>query len=398
MKKSFLLFAVLLAAITNVFADNTLIVPAVTIPQGGNGVINIELNNDKAYTAFTMKLTLPKGITYDSYVKSSRFAESHSVSATPTDQIISFGCLSTSNESIAGNSGTLLQVNIAADAELTVGTTLTAVLSNADFSTTSGEETLADVNISIVIGEPADTRTVLDENSAVAPTASDGAVDVLVKRTIKAGNWSTICLPFAMTEAQVKSAFGNDVQLADFTGYDTTEDADENIVGITVNFAAATAIEANHPYIIKVSSDVAEFSVNEVEVNPGEATVAAIKRGRKQWSEMTGVYEPTTIDENVLVLSNNKFYYSTGNTKMKPFRAYFDFYDVLTEVENASANSRIRMSFGGDGNTTKIKNVDSLQTNSGRVYSIKGQFMGEDIEIESLPKGLYIVNGKKIVK
>lgn len=54
------------------------------------------------------------------------------------------------------------------------------------------------------------------------PEAAEG-VNVRVKRTIKANEWSTLVLPFAMTAEQVKSAFGNDVQLADFTGVETEE-------------------------------------------------------------------------------------------------------------------------------------------------------------------------------
>ena len=41
---------------------------------------------------------------------------------------------------------------------------------------------------------------------------------VRVKRTINANEWSTICLPFAITAEQVKGVFGDDVQLGDFTG------------------------------------------------------------------------------------------------------------------------------------------------------------------------------------
>ena len=42
---------------------------------------------------------------------------------------------------------------------------------------------------------------VLEETSTTAPEASNGAVKVRVLRTILANEWSTICLPFAMTEA-----------------------------------------------------------------------------------------------------------------------------------------------------------------------------------------------------
>ena len=54
---------------------------------------------------------------------------------------------------------------------------------------------------------------------------------------MKAGEWSTICLPFDMTAEQVQTAFGDDVALGDFTGYDVAKE-NNVIVGITINFDA----------------------------------------------------------------------------------------------------------------------------------------------------------------
>ena len=135
---------------------------------------------------------------------------------------------------------------------------------------------------------------VLDENNTSMPEPAEG-VNVRVRRTIKAGEWSTICLPFAMTMEQMKAAFGSDVQLSDFTGYETEEDEDGNVVSIKVDFMDATSIEANHPYIIKVAQNVTEFTANGVDIDPEEEpTVAAVKRTKKQWSEMVGTYVPMT--------------------------------------------------------------------------------------------------------
>lgn len=101
---------------------------------------------------------------------------------------------------------------------------------------------LDDFTLTVTIGEPADTRTVLSELSTALPEAATG-VDVRVKRTINANEWSTICLPFSMTAEQVTAAFGSGVQIGDITG----GDVDEETNGITANFASVTAIEKNHP-------------------------------------------------------------------------------------------------------------------------------------------------------
>ncbi|MBQ9231173.1 MAG: hypothetical protein IJ190_08330 [Prevotella sp.] len=225
----------------------------------------------------------------------------------------------------------------------------------------------------------------LDETSTTAPVPASG-VNVTVKRTIKANEWSTICLPFAMSAEQVKTAFGDDVELKDFIGYETTEEGGE-IVGIKVNFSAATAIESNHPYIIKVSSAVSEFSVNGVDIAPEEEpTKAAVTRTKKQWSEMIGTYQAnTTVPDACLFLSGNEFYYSNGSTKMKAFRAYFDFYD---ELDDKSAASRA-IGFGDD--TTGILSINLRNSNGEVYYDLNGR------RVEKPAKGVYIINGKKVI-
>ena len=231
---------------------------------------------------------------------------------------------------------------------------------------------------------------VLDELSTTAPENATG-VNVTVKRTIKADEWSTICLPFAMTNAQVKEAFGDDVKIANFTGYEATTDGDDNVTGIKVNFAEVDAIEANHPYVIKVSSAIIEFTVDNVDIDPeDEPKVATVVRTKKKWSEMIGTYVAnTTIENQMLFLNGNKFWYSNGSTKMKGYRAYFDFYDVLSEVENASA----RITFF-DG-TTEITNVnlnDNINEDAPR-YNLAGQ------KVSKSYKGIVIQNGvKRVIK
>ena len=432
MKRIFLLFSMLLllglsnavmAEDTDISAlDNAIYIENFEAGIGKQVTISIKMKNSGQIRGYQCDLYLPEGMSFAKDGSNNPIARISGGRTTTeyhalTKSIQDDGCLrllcnASEVHYFSGNDGEVAQVTVDVSESMAAGN-YTISLKNIKMGATSNPEegTSIDEIKSTVTVAVQNYDVLLDENSTVAPTASDGAVDVLVKRTIKAGNWSTICLPFAMTEAQVKSVFGDDVQLADFTGYDTTEDADENIVGITVNFAAATSIEANHPYIIKVSNDVAEFTVNGVEVSPEDEPTVTF--GTTTGKGKNAVYHPmdfngTYVAEfniynaafgRALFLNNSKFYYATENTKsMKAFRAYFDFDDVLSEVENASANSRIRMSIGGSGNTTKIGNVDSLQANSGRVYSINGQFLGEDVAVETLPKGLYIVNGKKILK
>ena len=238
---------------------------------------------------------------------------------------------------------------------------------------------------------------VLDETSTTAPEASNGAVNVRVLRTIKANEWSTICLPFAMTEAQVKAAFGDDVQIGDFNGYVYDDDAET----ITVNFKNATAIEANHPYIIKVSSKVEEFAAYGVEIDPEEEPMVNKGTSRKP-KAIIGTYAANTVIGNgCLFLNGNRFWYSVGNTKTKAYRAYFDFYDLLPDFEDNYAESRISMSFDS---STAIDEIANRRLSDGECFDLQGRRLSgsnESVDIHKVSpyrKGLYIVNGKKVIK
>lgn len=236
---------------------------------------------------------------------------------------------------------------------------------------------------------------ILDELSTTAPEDATG-VNVTVKRTINANEWSTICLPFAMSESQVKAAFGDDVQLADFDGIESTYDGD-NVTAINVKFNEVTEIDANHPYLIKVSTAMTSFTTEnvniEVEDEPSvDKDEQHIKIGNKWYyfyNSFFGTYAAQTeVPEDCLFLSENKFWYSTGLTKMKAYRAYFSFMDVLSEVENAS--SRVVMKWN-DEQLTGISEIKHETQKNSQYYDLSGR------RVVRPNKGVYIVDGKKTV-
>ena len=379
-------------------------VAPITVPQGGQASLDIALNNaDKQYSGMQFDLTLAGGLSLAKndkgrfiITRGERIAEEEDLAISVNQQsdntyrLLSY--YSPSNGQLAtypGTEGTLVSLTVAADEEMTVGSQMECTLTGIVLTTPSEEKvTLATVKFIITVGEPSDGRTLLDENSTSLPeTASN--VGVRVKRTIKGGEWSTICLPFAMTAEQCQEVFGDDVQLGDFAGYDTEEDEEANIVGITVNFKAVSAIEANHPYVIKTGKDITEFTLDGVDIDAEEEpTVAAVKRTRKQWSEMIGTNNAKTVTEmeKCLFLSGGKFWYAKGDKEFKAFRGYFDFFDVITSVDEAGA--RISISF--DGTATGIED-NMVMKGDGRYYNLRGQ------HVEHPSKGVYITNGKKVV-
>lgn len=236
---------------------------------------------------------------------------------------------------------------------------------------------------------------VLDELSTTAPANATG-VDVTVKRTINANEWSTICLPFAMTNAQLKAAFGDDVKLANMTAWESEEDDDEKIVAINVTFSEVTAVEANHPYVIKVTSPITEFSVNGVDIEVDSEPIHQIGTKKANRATMYGTYVANTvIEEEQLFLSENKFWYSTGNSKMKAFRACFEFADVLDAYYDNATEAKVGITLENP-ETTGIRTIDNGQLtidNDAPMYNLAGQ------KVSKSYKGIVIQNGvKRIVK
>lgn len=399
MKEKILLlsFSFLFAWSIGLHADNIISVNEVSIRPGSTAELIVSLENDadfKVY-AYDFRLYLPDGIEVDTKANGSynftlkeRNAD-HSTNVQMTsDGAIQFG-VNSPTLYLTGNSGPVLGIILKASAELAEGTYQASIkritYANKEAQTVHPDNISFDIEVRNLV--------VLDENSEEMPVASNGTVDVDVLRTIRGGNWQTIVLPFAMTEEQVTNAFGEDVELADFAGYTVQENGDGDIVGIKVNFNALTSIEANHPCIIKVSQDISSFSVEGVTIEEPEEepTVATVKRTRKQWSELIGTYvAQTEVPENTLFLNSNKFYYSDGTIKMKGYRAYFDFYDVLTKIEDGAG---VKMSFDIDDEETGIKGIGYGQWTTGDIYDLSGR------KINKMPKrGIYIVNGKKVIK
>ena len=409
MKKTLVTLTVLLG-FSLAQAQSPVKVTGINIPQNGQGelVIQYEFPAEGEYTGYSMSLTLPDGISLIQndkgkyiYTLGDCHEDTHQLTINYDSSVkkYSFGCLSLESDPLSGTSGVLLSLPLEANGNLTVGNTLQATVQEINFAKLNGQtDFFTDVvEFGITISEPADTRTVLDENSTTAPESQTN-VDVRVKRTIRANEWSTICLPFAMTETQVKTAFGEDVQLADFNGTDDPEyDESDNVVGITANFIDVQAIEANHPYIIKVSQPVTEFTVDGVDIvtDEDEAYIefdnGLTGRKRVVYSGFYGTYHAqTTLEEFTLFLNSNKFWYSAGLTKMKAFRAYFYFLDILTEVENGSAN--VKMLVNVDDDATGIVSPLGETEEGAAIYNLAGQRVGKSY------KGIVIENGNKKIK
>lgn len=228
----------------------------------------------------------------------------------------------------------------------------------------------------------------LDENSDNIVAAAEN-VNVTLKRTLYGdGGWNTLCVPFTLTEAQTKAAFGNDVELREL----------ENVAGNTLTFKTVNSVTANVPCLIKVTADGNEYKFEGV-------STTVVKNNRDYTLSLVegnilflGIYSAMDVVEADLAGSstngyyaflgaNNTFFKAKAGTTMKAFRAFFS---VPNDVNTKQLRAVI------DGTTTGIEDlvIDGVKAN-GRVYNLNGQYVGNSLN--GLQPGLYIQNGKKIV-
>ena len=402
MKKLFLLFSMMALAF-NASADNVLVVEDVHVRPGGNATIAVKYDfESELICGYQFDIQLPtgnsragtaqNGETIDETwtIGSNKVGDGQYRFATFSYGDSGDGDDPRGNIPVTDHQGVMIYIPIAADESLSDGTTLQCRIFDAVLPENTGADFKPEpITFNIVIDDDA-IDTVLDELSMEAPTGKNDA-NVNVLRTIKANDWSTICLPFAMTEAQVKEAFGTDVQIQNpqSVTFETLDDDPDYIYQINVGFSPVTAIEANHPYIIKTSGNISEFNVLHVNIAP--TSNPQVNVGSRK-NKMIGNYvNGMPVPDLGLFLSDNKFWYSNGSTKIKGFRGYFVFDEYLTKLDEA--NSKINIVF--DGDATAIGNINK-QNATEDIYSVSGMNVGKDAS--RLQRGVYIVNGKKVVK
>lgn len=255
-------------------------------------------------------------------------------------------------------------------AQVFVGNTLTYGSLETPNSTATYKDFTITTNTSTTVD-----RLFGESDSSFGKYAKTGA-KVALTRTLGAGYWNTLCLPFSLTAEQVKTVFGDGVQLRTYS----------NVTGSTMNFVSATTIEAGAPYLIKVEEDVVDPIIEGVDVTADEPVA------KGDTYAMKGTYTTyalATNGSNLFLGDGDKFYRpAEGQNTMKGLRAYF----IVPSGTNAAA-----LYANIDGVETSIDetSADVVVDSHATIYNLSGQVVGNDLR--SLPRGIYIQNGKKVV-
>lgn len=249
-----------------------------------------------------------------------------------------------------------------------------------------------------------------------APTDAENA-NVTLNRTFYKNRWNAICLPYSINRRQIEDVFGDGTMVVLMNEINTStkkvmfiEHANQDII-------------AGYPYLIFPTTKDDKGKTNHDPI-PGITTRATFGEadsplfsvgtdgitypGAAMQSDalvFKGTFTNTTLNEGSYVVTNKGVLSRIPKDRMpiKPYRSYIYF---NRESAGAKAISLQNMNVNGfeneEDNTTGIENLlfeSGILTHSADVYSIDGQLVrSKALNFNGLPKGVYIVNGKKYVK
>lgn len=239
---------------------------------------------------------------------------------------------------------------------------------------------------------------------------------VTVNRSMKKDVWTTCVLPFSLNKHQVDAIFGNTYSIGNENGtqilyFDRVENGKVYFVRHAYN-----TIVANKPFLIKPSKKVESISTAAATEYP-YVTIEATKHENGKpddWCTGNGYTWASSYSNDMTVQEGDGFISNQDGTfknfvgasgTLKGFRGYLKRLGTQTGAKPIMLQVVNSSNVDGDnGETTGIEDLiidadGQLMPANGKVYNINGQLVSEDANsFQSLPSGIYIINGKKYIK
>ncbi len=304
---------------------------------------------------------------------------------------------------------------VAVDLTGTTGT-VTKVVPNSNPNTIyyigSNESVISGLSgKNVVKGGSADNITLVNEKpfftpkSFVAKKISFSLVPAIGVPRSGVGGWQTLTLPFAASQVTC-----NNNKIDWFkSDHDTKKyfwiKEFSAIAGLnTVCLGYTQELKANHPYLYAVPNNewgASNSLVGKTLVFSAENAKVYAKPNSMTGSSsfnFRGSYSKQTLS-NIYTLNAAGTYFVKGDATVKPFNCYF-----IATSDDSSITSLNLASFDEDELTKVEMNIVEEKEKQVSVYNLSGlkvghaTVKGNNVELGDLPKGIYIVNGKKIVK
>lgn len=246
---------------------------------------------------------------------------------------------------------------------------------------------------------------VLDEDETLDDKRSLNNATMVFHRTFTTGKWNSLILPVDMNAKQVTAAFGADAKIARFNHLE------DKWIYFDTQAENNLHIEKNVPYIIKptklptaVNRTYNVGGENTKHINGLVYTVTGIAyddqtttpkhedtentKGMKHY----GSYKNPTVvpaDSYILYNSGKMVHTAVDHKNIKSYRTW------LRETTPSGETLQMRVE-QNDGPSTGIKVIEETAKNVNAVYNVNGMRMNSS-NTNNLPKGVYIINNKKVV-
>lgn len=217
----------------------------------------------------------------------------------------------------------------------------------------------------------------------------------LNNRTFRSGRWYSVVLPFSVSQKQMKTVFGDGVKVLHYSDVEGTD------LNLFEHFYQM--IVSGTPVLVKPSQDVTNPVFNNVTLT-SQKVVDIENTGFKCTGSWDNVDFPAY--SYFIDAKTNSFYLydptKVEKNTVKPHAGAFRSWIISTST-NPSEAKQLTMHINGieeQGETTAIWNAisgnDDAATATKGIYNLSGQKMNAT-DTRSLPKGIYIVNGKKFI-
>lgn len=248
----------------------------------------------------------------------------------------------------------------------------------------------AGTTVNINLGEVVIEDLVFDvNNGSVSADKLNGTYNIQLKNRGKlyADGWCTICLPFTITKKDFEAAIGYETKLRELS----------SIKGTSFEFGkvADKTMHAGVPYLIMidtpsapettVSLDGITFSNTKLEATEGTSV------SPKEGYAFVGILQATTLANDGTQLfmgADSKLLIPNTSNALSGGKGYF-------QVPSKTANAKVMIDGIETTAVEQIKGSDYFQRDN-KVYNLNGQVVGT--KLQDMPKGVYIINGKKIAK
>lgn len=219
-----------------------------------------------------------------------------------------------------------------------------------------------------------------DESNDEITQVNEVCRNIELKRTLKAGNWNTFCVPFDMTADEITANLGTDAEIKQLNGLDV-DGSDFNM-----HFITTTKIKAGVPYMVRVQSAVSTICVTNKIVDTTKSDPSAtVEDGQGNSLTFHGNYTKMSAPYDSFIISNNLFYIVNSTIAVMGFRGY-----ITTESTTGEPQTRT-LSYSFDSSNVTEINKPILQQHN-RIFDSQGRMRNK------LQRGVNIVNGHKILK